>query len=216
MISTKVEPIERDVALIIDQTLSPAARSKMLADGARQFLAEADATNRQVLGRVPKSRTYVDGTEGAALEAVHPDGVIVREYDLVFDVLQFIGDELRRVSPVRTGRYRASHTLFADGTEVPIGQVVPDAQEYVFLSSVPYARKIEGQSGRSPESPQAPKGVYEVTALKASRLYSNLARIRFDWRAPALNQVSASLPGALQKRIRRETRVPAIVVTIRS
>ncbi|HEX4302835.1 MAG TPA: hypothetical protein VHZ78_08575 [Rhizomicrobium sp.] len=218
-VKTRVDPIDRDIRLIIDETLSPAGRSKQFADAARAALGEADETNRRVLGRIPPNHTFVDGVEGATLDSVRPDGVIVREYELVADLLVFIGDELRKVSPVQSGRYQASHTLFADGAEVPIGVVVPEAREYVFLSSVPYARKIEGAAGSPPESPQAPKGVYEITATKANSQFGNIARVQFGWRSPFMPYGGA--PSQHKKRHgvwsggrEWETRVPAIFVTI--
>lgn len=209
MVSLKVEPIDRDVALIIDRDLSPEARAKAFAADAQVFLDEADDTNRRVLGRIPPSHTWVDGRDGAPLSDVKPDGVIVREYELVDEVLLFIADELPRVSPVLSGRYRASHTLFADGTEVDIGAVIPPASEYVFLSDLPYARKIEGTGGRPPESRQAPKGVYEITAMKANAQFGNVARVSFAWRAPASGSLLTGSKGN-----KSDGRVPAIIVTL--
>jgi hypothetical protein len=183
-VRTRVEPIDRDVNLIIDELLSPAARSREFAETARSFLADADETNRRVLGRIPPSHTFVDGREGAALESVHPDGVIVREYDLIAEALIWISDELKRKSPKLSGRYGNSHTLFADGVEVDIGGVIPAAEKYVFLNTTAYARKIEGASGRPPSSRQAPAGVYQVTARQASAKFGNSAKITFAYDAP--------------------------------
>jgi hypothetical protein len=180
-VRTRVEPLDRDVKLIIDEMLSSAAQSAQFAAGAKQFLDEADDINRRVLGRVPRSHTFVDGSEGTPLASVKPDGVIVREYELVIDVLIFIADELRAASPVgrgpdkregHPGFYKASHTLFADGTEVPAGGAIPDANEYVFLSDAPYTRKVEMR-----------KTIYEMTAAKANARFGNIAKTRFTWRS---------------------------------
>lgn len=184
-VTTKVQTIEidRDVGLIIDELLSPAAQSKQFAEMAQAALDDADNENRLVLGRVPPSQTWVDGREGAKLETVRPDGEIVREYELVNDVLLFISAELQAESPVakrpdkregHPGLYRASHTLFADGTEVDAGAEIPQAQEYVFLNALPYSRKVERWFS-----------VYESTATKAARRFGNVAKIYLDWRAPA-------------------------------
>jgi hypothetical protein len=208
-LSIKVDPIDRDVALIIDQDLSPAAQSRAFAAQANAFLADADAVNRRVLGRIPPSHTFVDGRENADLSSVKPDGIIVREYELIDDVLVFIGEELRAVSPVLSGQYRASHTLYADGVEVREGEQIPAAEEYVFLSAVPYARKIEGAGRRPPESKQAPRGVYEITSAKANARLGNIARAIFTWRAPYQGTL---LTG--HKANKSDGRVPAIVVTL--
>jgi hypothetical protein len=209
-VQTRVEPIDRDVRLIIDETLSPAARSRQFASNAGAFILEGDEINRRVLGRVPPRKTFVDGREGAPLESVRPDGVIVAEWELVSDVLVFIADQLRAISPVRSGRYQASHTLFADGTEVPVGNGIPVANEYVFLSDTEYSIKIEGVPGRPPQSKQAPKGVYQITALKANGIYGNTAKVRFEWRKPFRGGLVTGKAGN-----KSDGRVPAIIVTIR-
>lgn len=207
-VRAKIEPIDRDVALIIDATLSPAAQSQQLGELARQFLDEADNTNRRILGRIPPHKTFVDGREGAQLVSVRPNGVIVREYEIVIDLLRAIAEALRAISPVRSGRYQASHTLYADGKEVPIGKEIPAADEYVFLSDVVYARKIEGMPGRKPLSKQAPKGVYQMTAAKMRG--DNRARVSFAWRKPFNGQFITGRAGNTS-----DGRVPAIIVRFR-
>lgn len=206
-VTTKVDPIDRDVQLMISEALSPQAQSRQFAEMAGAFIQEGDETNRRVLGRVPPRKTFVDGREGASLELVRPDGVIVAEWGLVGDILFKIAEELRKVSPVRSGRYQASHTLFADGTEVPVGKEIPQASQYVFLSDVVYSIKIEGVPGRPPQSKQAPKGVYQITAAKFRG--DNRAKVRFEWRKPYQGQFIAGKAGN-----KSDGRVPAIVVTL--
>ncbi len=210
VIRTRVEPIDRDIQLMIANDLSPAAQSHAFAEYARGAISEGDETNRRILGRIPPRKTFVDGAESSALSSVRSNGVIVAEWELVADVLFFIAQELRKVSPFRSGRYAASHTLFADGTEIPIGNTIPLANEYVFLSDVVYAVKIEGGTGRKPQSPQAPRGVYQITALKANGLYGNTAKVRFAWRKPFRGELVGGRAGN-----KSDGRVPAIVVTIR-
>lgn len=184
MLTTKVEPIDRDVRLIIDEMLSPQARSAMFAADAKMFLDDADNTNKAILGRIPRNHTFVDGRDGARLESVKPDGVVVREYELVIDLLRWIADDLVAHSPIgRTsagdkhpGLYKASHTLFADEKEIPVGAEIPQADEYVFTNIVAYARKIEGGSSRQFDH------VYEGTASRARARFGNVARILFTYR----------------------------------
>lgn len=207
IVTTKVQPIDRDVQLMLAQDLSPAAQSAAFAAVAADMIGEADEINRQILGRIPLRKTYVDGTQGAALESVKPGGVIVAEWELVSDILVAIANELKQVSPVRTGKYQASHTLFADGVEVPIGNEIPQASQYVFLSDVVYAIKIEGVPGRPPESKMAPKGVYQITAAKFQG--DNRAKVRFEWRKPFRGGLIGGREGN-----KSDGRVPAIVVTV--
>jgi len=224
-IRTRVDPIDRDVALIVDELLSPAAQARQFADEARQFIAEADDINRRALGRVPPHKTFVDGHEGAALESVRPGGVIVREYDLIADALTWIDAELARRSPRLSGRYMRHHVLFADGVVVDVGGVIPPAEKYLFLNTVPYARKIEGDLSRPPQSRQAPDGVYQVTARAASSKFGNSAKITFTYDSPLFGGVfdwsqsrSARRLAATKRRGNQAlhtawlTRVPSILI----
>ena len=162
---------------------------------ARELIEDTKRDNAAILGRVPPFTIFVDGQRGAPIEAVKPDGVIVVEFELIADVLRYIGEQLVIHSPHLTGQYERGHVLFADGTPVDFESPVTTlAAEYVFVNTVPYARKIErGQS------PQAPHGVYEVVATLARRRFAKLGKIEFNFR-----------------NITGGQRQPAIIVTTQS
>ena len=160
-ITTRIEPIDRDIAIMLDETLSPKAQSAAFAEFARAAEQDATAANKAALGYVPLHRTLVDGSEGSE-DNVRPDGIIVYEFALLDDLFAWIDQALIAHSPVKYGRYDRSNVLFADGVAVdPLGDV-QQASEYFFANTQPYARKIEAG-----ESPQYPHGVYEATAALA-------------------------------------------------
>jgi hypothetical protein len=205
-IKTRIQPITRDVQLMISQELSPAAQSKRFAELASQEIDEARAINRQVLGRVPPETITVDGRKGAPLESVRPNGIIIAEWDVFVDVLIWIADQLNTHSPVRSGRFRKNNTLFADGVETEAGQKLPkDTHEFVFINTLPYARKIESGS-----SSQAPDGVYQVVAVLARRRFGNAAKISFGYRTA----IAGAFVGGRQGN-RSPQRNPAIIVNLR-
>ena len=177
-VSTRIEPIARDIALLIGDDLSAEAQSRMLAEFAEDEIAEAERTNLLALGGQVDKEVFVDGRKGAALASVRPDGVIVAEFDLVHDVVEWIGQQLVLTSPRLSGDYAKSHVLFADGVENKVGGSVPPASEYIFVNTQPYARKIEAGL-----SSQAPDGVYQSVAVVAARRFGNVARVRFTYRS---------------------------------
>lgn len=63
-VKTRLEPLDRDIALILDQELSPGARSRRLAEFAKEQLVVAQDQNRRALGAVPPHETFVDGAAG--------------------------------------------------------------------------------------------------------------------------------------------------------
>ena len=230
-ISARVESIDRDIDLIFKETLSPAARSAMLASAAQEQLQQAEQQNQSVLGRIPPHHTFIDGVEGAGEETVRPDGVIVYEFTLIGELFIWIADKLKEFAPVGGGKdphpglYRSSFTFYADGVEVNVGgDIPPGAQEYVFVSSLPYARTIEQGS-----SSQAPEGVFEAVAALGRQRFGNLVKIEFTYRGivgltsgagtlvnPLLDPTRGNRKGQGSKAYNKsDVRFPCIVVTVR-
>ena len=214
-LTTRIQPISREFELMMAQDLGPKARSAMLAGFAAETTAEAAQQNKRVLGRVPPYDVYVDGREGAPLTSVKPDGVMRAEFQLVGETLAWIFEQLQRHSPVLTGRYASSHELFADGVDVGNPNAPPAAEEYVFLNTQPYARKIEGYRGlggvvhRAPSSLQAPDGVYQAVATLAARRFGNVAKITFSYRTAIGGDIIGGKEGD-----RSKLRNPAIIVRL--
>lgn len=222
-VRTRIEPIAETIKLWVDQTLSPAAQSQSIATYAQSAIAAGDEQNRRILGRIPPRVVTVDGRRGAELETVNPlGGSIIAEWELISGVLIWIGQELRKRSPIVSGDYQRAHTLFADGVEIPIGGQVPIADEYVFINPLPYARKIEIGKTRSGRDfvIQVPNKIYENTADDAAGIFGNQAKIIFTYRAPFNSRLLAYVPTRAGNRAaadhERSLRVPAIVVTPRS
>jgi hypothetical protein len=207
-VTVKVDLIDKDIDLIFEQDLSGEARSAALANYSREVLGDAEETNLSALGHVPLHETFVDGRSGASEDSVRPDGEISYAFNILEDLFAWIAEQLVIYSPVLTGRFAASFKFFADGVEIDPAMPAPQAQSYVFLNIQPYARKIERG-----ESPQAPDGVFQSLAALAQRRFGNVARVRFGWQSPIL-----AYGGAPSRRggLERETRTPAIIITLRS
>jgi hypothetical protein len=220
-IRTRIDPINRDVAAIVNASLSPQAQSETVAEFAREQLAEAEAQNAAALGTAPAHDTFVDGAADAPLESVHVPGNITFVFHLLTELFVYVANLLDQHSPVLTGRYKRSHIFFADGQEAD-PQRPPPAMEYVFLNTTAYSRKIEG-AAKPPESPQAPEGVYEGVATMASARFGNLARIAFGYRAP-MGDSGLEDWASTTRQVRRRGRTgsdawnrqqPAIIITVR-
>ncbi|WP_020178084.1 hypothetical protein [Methylopila sp. M107] len=186
---TRLDPIDLDLRAIIDEDLSPEAQSRQVAAYAREQLAEAQEINRQALGRVPPHETVVDGRPGAPVDAVRPDGTIVFAFEMLDDLFNYIAEQLLLHAPVLTGAFRSSFVFLADGVEVETGAQYPAASEYVFLSPLPYAAKLERGL-----SAQAPDGVFQVVATMAKRRFGNLAAVKFSYRAYGDEGFTAYIP----------------------
>lgn len=208
-VKVKITPFANTFKILVDDRLSPKARSERVAAFARTEIAKADEINRQVLGAVPPKTITVDGRQGVALESVNPDrGIIIAEWSLTNDVLEWIMTTLRERSPVISGAYRDGHTLYADNLECdPVKP--PLAAEYIILNPLPYSRKIEIGKTRAGRDfvIQVPNRIYERTADDAAKRFGNLAKIRFTYQA--------AIGGRIARKHAKDDRVPAIVVTLR-
>lgn len=225
-VKTKIEPLAQTIKLVVANTISLDAQKRAVANFAKGAIEQADSTNRRVLGRVPPRTITVDGKQGAPLTDVKPDGgTIIVEYELITDVLVWIGDMLRARSPVVSGKYRDSWTLLADGTEVGESGSIPGAETYTFVNEVPYARKIEvglTKAGK-PFVVQVPNRIAERTAKDAASRFGNIAKIRSTFISLTNgyqlknDAVSRSKRGRIRIRNRAGTEItyPAIEVSLK-
>jgi hypothetical protein len=194
-ITTRIVPLERDIRVALPP-LSEESRRRTLADFARKALADGQAQNRAVLGRVPPHETYVDHRKSEDIDSVRVDGEVRFEFDLLIDVNRWISEQLRRRSPfgrgddVRAGHpglYRRSHIMVMRDHIVPIDTPIPpDVDSVFFANTVPYARKIERGLSR-----QTPTGVYEEVVAAASKRYGNIASIYFGYRSLQVGGIDA-------------------------
>lgn len=182
MLSGSIEPIAIDIHALIDNELSPKAQSRALADFAREQLGEAENVNATALGFVPAHHVQVDGANDVSEDGVKPDGLIVYTFDLHADALIWIIDELRLFAPILSGRFKQSFELFVDGLLADLEQEIPEGRQFIFMSSLAYAGKIEGEN-KAPESDQAPDGVFEAVAALARLRFPELD-IAFSYIAP--------------------------------
>ena len=113
-VRTRVEFLDREFLL----DTSGADGAQVLAQFAREQRDEAIAINRASTGHEPRYDTFVDGARSDRLESVRPDGVIVFEFDVGSDVVRYCYDLLILHSPILTGAYQRSHSIYADGVEV--------------------------------------------------------------------------------------------------
>ncbi|WP_038196811.1 hypothetical protein [Ancylobacter sp. FA202] len=219
-------PMRSIVETIVARDLAPETQKRAVADFARQRLAEGLQTNRQATGREPTYEQIVDGRPGATLESVNLPGRIIFRFDGGLGrVFEWIGEALVQHSPHITGEYMKSHRFFAGGREIEPGAEVPRADEYVFLSEAPYARRLEKH--------YEPAGIYEAVAALARRQFGDIAAIKFSFRSLQEFGIQPYIPtgtGTVRLRGRkgrfvatpserreargqeRATRVPAIVI----
>ncbi len=206
-VQTRIKSVRLANEVMLARVLSPEAQAHTVAQYHRERVVEAEAENRRALGRAPEREDFVNGARSDNFEAVRPGRSIVSRYNLMTEVFAWIAVMLEQNSPKLTGEFSKSHIFFADDVEADPTNP-PPAKQYVFLSPLPYARKLERGA-----SSQAPAGVFEATAAMAERRFSTFARhIRFGFRSPIIPRVTRG-GGREALLLERETRAPAIIIT---
>lgn len=119
--------------------LEPGAINALLARFAKDSVRELVSS-----GRASETyERYVNGRQGVAEEAVQAPGPIIYEFSLWEPIITFAVDELRRRSPVKSGRFRSSFIVLANQREVTdYNAIGPDA-EVIITNFQPYVRKAE-------------------------------------------------------------------------
>lgn len=177
MARDRLAAIDKDFDLIINSVRDETGRARVLREFAEKVLREGQDQNKRALGYLPEHTTYYAGGRRNDLSQVKSTDLIVFEFNLVLDVIEWIDAQLILHSPVRTGQYAQSHAWFADDVPMDPQNPVP-AHGYNVLSTQPYARKIERGL-----SPMAPDGVYEAVAVLARRRFGNVAAIKFEYKS---------------------------------
>lgn len=178
-LSMKLHTGDMRVILRGADALNPDERAKKFADMARQEIGLVSRLNDTLVGRKVPYQTFVDGAKSNDLRRVTETSQIVAEWELGVGVVEYVFDLLSRVGPVKSGRYRRSMMMFADGVHIDDPKRAVSANTVMFVSTVPYARKIErGDKGYSPGA------VYEAVAAMAKGRFGNIAKIRFTYAEP--------------------------------
>lgn len=118
--------------------IAPEAVNRALADFARSELQKA-----QSVGAGRSYQLFVNGRAATSEFEVEAPGPIVYLFSMWPEVIDFAIAELKRRSPVRTGRFRDSFIVVVDGNIVPSGKMIDATAEVIVTNFQPYIRKAE-------------------------------------------------------------------------
>lgn len=146
--------------------LDPANIKRALAAFAKQELAKVQAS-----GEAPEHYVRaVNGRIGAPEESVEPPGPIVYSFNVLPDVAEYALAFAMERSPVRSGRFKKSWFVMANGRSVANLESIPLDAEVILTNDQPYARKIE--TGHM--TMRVPPGIVEDTKQAVMRRFGNI------------------------------------------
>lgn len=142
-------------------------------------------------GFIPEWEAYANSPGNTNLQSVRLPGPIVYKYRYLRELVVTAIRELQAISPVDSGRYRNSHTLYINGQPQALGYAnIKSGDEVWITNPVPYARRLEvgkTQTGRD-FLISVPNRIYERMAKQIlPRRFRNTAAFEFGY---------VTLPGA--------------------
>lgn len=136
----------------------------------------AEEERRAATGEGAATDTYlraVNGRLNAPANAVRAPGPIVYSFEWLSHAAAFGLAWLVAASPVKTGRYRRSFIVTADGRETK-PEAIEFAREVRVVNVQPYSRKIQvGAKGFS-----ARRGLFDAAARRVNREFRGLVKTR--------------------------------------
>lgn len=163
-----------------------AAIKDVLAMTQGQIAAFAKAEHAKVMSANPMPLNFVRHVDGAEApeEAVKPGGIIVYDYNRLDLIAKDALDLLRKTSPVKSGDYVRSHTLYLNLTPVDSLKDWKPGDEISITNTVIYSRVIElAQRGGKSMKIELGGHVYERVTRALRAQYRELADIQFTYRA---------------------------------
>jgi hypothetical protein len=226
----RISAFRQSIDIAKSQLRGP-ARQAFMAETARAALAEAEATNRSILGHSVPFERIVDGRAGAVEESVRPGGSIAYVFDVAGEALSEAVDAAVTVyldiAPRGTppdphpGLYAGSLLLLVNGQQRDAsrevnatagGAIEFTGTDIVSLTNLlPYARRIE-----QGWSAQAPNGVMEVVYAALRGRYGNLLNISFRYEIyPGVGAKGPSARRGSTRTHRHDDSFPTITMSVR-
>lgn len=168
----------RAVPINVDVAIRAVRRDPRMAaafgDAVRARRDQAQAANDSFVGRPVPVRTFVEYAEVPQLDdddIVIP-GNVTFVWDFAKPVIAEAKELLEKLAPVKTGRYKRSFRLIADGKEIDWAAPIPPNSEVLICNVQPYARKLEIR---------ARDGILEAAGAVLKARYGRLLEISFQY-----------------------------------
>ena len=204
------------------QNLTVLTRGMTDEAAVRAMVSTAIAERTRVLGGSPTPTGYrqiVDGIEGAALERVRPDGVIIFAWAYFGEGVKAILRLFVEGAPFLTGNYRNSILVLVDGVDATTDDINGDTKQVIIVPSAIYARRLERGRVHDRAKTVTRRWAHNVerTVGIARRLYGDLVHIEFNY-IELVGAYQLKAPSSLRKRrgsLVTEMTYPALIVTPR-
>lgn len=214
----RIETFDRDIKLAT-AGLAPQNIAKELAKLARSELSKALSSGEAS----PDYERFVNGRRGVIEDDVIPPGPILYVFTWWTDIITYAIQYLIDRSPERSGRYKRSWIVLANGRPVSNPKDIPAGAEVTITNDQPYHRKIDvGHMRMSVE-----RYIIDDARMAVNRIFGNLVSTR---RAVVTLPNSYVLKGYFRRgfrkfartKIRRDTAAgqrmmyPALVMNLRA
>lgn len=229
MPSQSLQAFRRTVTITWPKNAKEDARKalkRIALEGHQKIMQEQTARS----GYAPDFDFYANYPGNRNLDSVVLPGPIVYRYNYLKEICNVALKELRAASPVRSGLYRDSHTLYINGVSVTNAPPNLKASDEIYIANpTAYARRLEvgkTESGR-PFVIQVPPNIYERVRQKLIARFGRVANFSMTYiTAPQAYTIKGALPshyiakGGVRRKRRQSAgsavRSPAILISVKS
>lgn len=188
---------------------------------ARAGHARIMADGKSKTGSEPQWDAYANRVGNTNLDSVVVPGPIVYRYRYTRKIVEDTLDALRKASPVRSGNYVRSHTLYINGAAVDKPPVNLKASDEIMIANpLPYARRIEiGKTEKGRDFViQVENKIYERTAKAIAGKYRSVAKVTFAYITPPSGDryVAKGKAGKGRRGRAGTVTVPAIIIELKT
>lgn len=157
------------------EKFGPEAARKIHIARAQRGLAEFMARQETK----PSYTIEVDGRPASSETQVKPFGVIVYRFSRLREVVVFALAEARRLSPVKSGRYRDAWFVMMNDAQVALDAIPENARQILLTNDQPYSRKIN--VGAPGFEKYASPGIVEKVRQLILRKYRTLVDVNVEF-----------------------------------
>lgn len=204
--------------ITVDWPQATAANAKdLLLRTARKGHADIMATGAARAGFTPDFEAYANSPGNPNLDGVTLPGPIVFNYDYRREIVEWALGALYKASPIQSGEYVASHTIYVDGQPVDaLPDPLPQGARIMLANPVPYARRLEvgkTKAGRDFVLQVEPRIYERVAKGVLMPRFGTLAKISYGYAdLPNAHTIKGGLSSHYQtseRRLRRGKLGPA-------
>lgn len=191
-----LQAFRRELDVFLEQATSIEGRREIFVGIALEEITRFESQWREALGEDPQTEVFVDGVEGAPIEAVTiPGGTVAARVIPLGPVVDRALELFDLLTKVVTGDYKTQTAVFVNDVRGSAATATAGDQVAI-VNLAPFARKAEIRSFNDADNSGFRNGLFEgVAALLRREVRGVAVPVRYVWRSFGGQRLPALLIG---------------------